>query len=111
MSCSAGKLKDLRRRRDQRPGWLQDRIPPRRPQGGRCFGGAAPGRIFVGDKPRALVHPCLEGLLLQLEVTDPGRLAAPLMGDQVRVLTFNVADRSWFGGAQRLDLAVWMATA
>jgi hypothetical protein len=49
--------------------------------------------------------------VLKLEVTDPGRLATPLMGDQVRVLTFNVADRGWFGGAYRLDFAVWMPTA
>jgi hypothetical protein len=53
----------------------------------------------------------LEGLLLQLEVTDPGRPAALLMEDQVRVLTLNVAGRGWFDGAQRLDRAVWMPTA
>ena len=70
-----------------------------------------PGARFVGDKPRAFVNPCLEGLLLQLEVTDPGRLSVLMVGDQVRVLTFSVADRGWFGGAQRLDLAVWMPTA
>ena len=86
-----GELEYLRRWGDLRLGWLQNRIPPRRPQGGTCLGGA-------------------EGLPLYLEVADPGRLAAPLVRDQVRVLAFSVADR-WLCRAQRLDLLVRVAAA
>lgn len=60
-----GELEDLRRWGDLRLGRLQNRIPPRRPQGGRRLAGA-------------------KILPLYLEVADPGRLAASLVRDQVR---------------------------
>jgi len=34
-----------------------------------------------------------------------------LVGDQVRVLAFIVADGGWLGRAERLDLPVWVAAA
>jgi hypothetical protein len=56
-----GELEDLCRWGDLRLGRLQNRIPPRQPQGETCLVG-------------------VEGPPLYLEVTDPGRLAAPPKG-------------------------------
>ena len=57
-----------------------------------------------------LVHGGAEGLPLDLEVADRGRLAAPLK-DQVLVLASGVADRDWLRRAQRLDLKGRVAAA
>jgi hypothetical protein len=58
-----------------------------------------------------LVHGDAEGLLLYLQVADPGRLAVPLVGDSVQVLAFSVADGSWLRRAEWLDLPVRVAAA
>jgi hypothetical protein len=86
-----GELEDLCRWGDLRLGRLQNRIPPRQPQGETCLVG-------------------VEGPPLYLEVTDPGRLAAPPIRNQVRVLAFSVADR-WLCRAQGLDLLVGVTAA
>ncbi len=56
-----------------------------------------------------LVNRGPEGLPLYCEVAHPGRLTAPLLRGQVRVLAFSVTDRGWLGRAQRLDLVVRIA--
>ena len=106
-----GDLEDLRRWGDLRLGWLQDRILPWRPRGRRCLAGVGPGRILAGDPLPVLVHRGAEGLPLYREVAHPGRLAAPWLRGQVRVLAFSAADRGWLCRAQRLDLAVGVAPA
>jgi len=58
-----------------------------------------------------LIHRGAEDLLLYLEAVDPGRLAGPLVRDQVRVLAFSVAGRGWLCQVQWLDLLVRVAAA
>ena len=58
-----------------------------------------------------LVHGGAEGLLFCFQVADPGRLAVPLVGDQVQVLTVSGDGRGRLGRAQRLDLLVRVAAA
>jgi hypothetical protein len=64
-------LKDLRRWGDLRRGRLQDRIPPRRLQVGRCRVGAIPGRILAVGQLPVLVRRGIDGLLLSVEVAAP----------------------------------------
>ena len=58
-----------------------------------------------------LVHSGAEGLLLYLRVADLGRLAVPLVRDQIQVLAFGVAGRGWLGRAERLDRLAGAAAA
>jgi hypothetical protein len=58
-----------------------------------------------------LVHRGAEGLPPYREVAHPGRLTTPLLRDQVRVRAFSAAARGWLCRAQRLNLAVRVASA
>ena len=87
--------------------WVAARLDPAMaPVGREMPRRGHPGApVGEGQLPK-IAHRGTEGVPLCLMVGDPDRLAGPMLGDQVRVLTFDVADRRWFGGAQRFDLAV-----
>jgi hypothetical protein len=104
LSCGLGfdvvlgsAVEDLRRWGDLRRGRLQDCVPLRRLQVGRCRVGAIPGRILAGGQVPVLVHRGMEGLPVSVEVAYPGALTASLLRDQVRVMAFSVAGRGWIG--------------
>src|SRR5579871_389500 len=107
-----GGLEDPRWGSDLGFGWLQDRIPVRCPPSGKAL--AEAGQVWVlawFHQPKALVHFLAERSVLRGKVADPGgRLGEVAVGDGVQLLMFGVGDGSWFGGAQGLDLLVWVTT-
>jgi hypothetical protein len=61
----AGELEDRGRRGDLGFGWLQDRLPARRPQGGEGLAEASPDQVLaVRHLPPTLIHPGPERLML-----------------------------------------------
>ena len=108
-----GALKDSSRRLDGWLGRLQDGVLTECPPCGREGVEAAPAGIFVG---RLRCMPVLErgaeDFPLGLQVADPGAHLTDLLACcRLSLLVVGVAEGCGFGGAQRLDFLVGVASA
>lgn len=106
-----GHLENPLRGDDLRFGWLQDRVPTRRPRGAHGLAAANPVQVSaMRHLPLTLIQLGPERLMLGGQVSDPsGSLGDLALWPWGRVLALVVAGGALFGGTERLDLPVRIA--